>query len=117
MNDSNKSAWYSIELALIIIFALDVIVTFFFNLIEYGWKTNIMWLRLDVTGVLGLTGFEVSILALMSTLVLIPFSIVSAVLLLSSIIKPLWFKAKFHVKYWYGVFIAQILTWILISNL
>jgi hypothetical protein len=117
MNDSNKSAWFSIELALVFIFSFDVVVTFFFNLLEYGSSTNIMWLRLDVTGVLGLTGFEVSILALMSTLVLIPFSIVSVALLFSRIVKPSWFKAKFRVKYWYGVFISQILTWILISNL
>ena len=59
MNDSNKSAWYSIELTLVIIFALDVVATFFLNLLKFGWLKNIIWLKLNVTDAFGLTGWSV----------------------------------------------------------
>lgn len=100
-----------------LIFLTITIVTFAFNFTEYAWKNGF---KLYVDFVFGV--FDVRSLwglrawAGILTLLLIPVSFVSFILLAASIIIPKWFEKSFHVKYWHSVFIAQILTWIVIFN-
>ena len=119
-SQKNKYTFWGLfkkELFLIYYLLLITSITFFINFTEYAWEHNfklytdiIFWL-FNITNLWG-----VSTWAGITTLLLVPFSLISFVLLITSIIVPKWFKRNFTVKYWYSVFIFQILTWVLIYN-
>lgn len=120
MNDSQKEThkiWSWVENILILIFIIQVSSAFFFNFLHFAWQANNKWLINFVYSTFGLTVWAFKLWGGILTLVLILFSTVSFVLLVLSIVKPEWFKKTFRVKYWYGIFSAQIVTWILIYNI
>lgn len=122
MTNSDKtkdSIWIWFERSVIFIFFSIIVATFAFNFTKYAWThpgfdsyNQFVWWLFDIKIAWGFKS-----LAVLSVVALIPLSFISFILLIISIAKPAWFKIKFFYKYWYGVFIAQILTWILIANL
>ena len=117
LKQAQDSFWKGFEKLIVFIFLSLTLVTFAFNFTEYAWQhqftlyTDFVFWVFDIRNLWGLSAWS-GIL----TLLLVPVSLVSFMLLVVSIVIPTWFKRKFKFKYWYGVFIAQILTWILIYN-
>ena len=114
---NEDSIWSWFEKGIIFVFFSITLAAFAFNFTEYAWQhqftlyTDFVFWVFDIRSLWGLSAWS-GIL----TLLLAPVSLVSFMLLVVSIIIPAWFKRKFKFKYWYGIFIAQILTWILIYN-
>lgn len=101
-----------------VIFLAITIITFAFNFTEYAWKNGFKLYTDFVFGIFDIRSFwGLRTWSGILTLLLIPVSFVSFILLITSVITPKWFKKSFQIKYWYSVFIAQILTWILIFNI
>lgn len=115
---SKYTFWELFQKEIIFLFLLIIFLTFAFNFTKYAWQHNgydlyndFIWWLFDIKIAWGFKG-----LAVISTVFLIPVSLISFVLLNVSIIKPTWFKNNFMVKSWYSIFIFQILTWALINS-
>lgn len=113
------SIWSWFEKGIVFVVLVIIISTFAFNFTKYAWThagfelyNHFVWWFFDIKIAWGFKSLAVDFVIL-----LIPLSFVSFILLIISIINPRWFKSRFRVKYWYGIFFAQILTWILIANL
>jgi hypothetical protein len=120
MIDSTKmenKVWRRFEAGLIFIFLFSTIATFFFNYLKYAWQTNLKWLISFVYSNLGLTVWGIKLWSALLVFSLGMSSIVSLGLLISRILKPVWFNRTFRLRYWYGIFTFQIVTWILIFSL
>ena len=111
--------WQLFQKEIIFLCLLIIISTFAFNFTKYAWThpgfdlyNHFVWWLFDIQIAWGFKA-----LAVYSVILLIPLSFVSFILLLISIITPQWFIKKFMVKWWYSIFILQILTWLLIYNL
>lgn len=96
-----NAAWASIEKWILSIFSIVILSVFSLYFIDYA---------------LGDISISFTLLTLYAAFLLVPFSLVSLVLLLISIINTKWFYLNFYYKYWYAIFIIQILTWLLIYN-
>lgn len=110
----NSSWFWLVEIWLILLFMSNAILSFFFNLLNYGWNHNINWLRLDVSNMFSLSGWDIKAMAFFMIVVLIPTSIFSFLLLIFSIRKPFEFKSMFKWKIWYSIFSLQIMSWAVI---
>jgi len=116
---AKDSVWIWFERTVIFVFLSIIVAAFAFNFTKYAWThpgfdlyNHFVWWLFDIQIAWGFKA-----LAVYSVIVLIPLSFISFILLIISIAKPAWFKSKFFYMQWYGIFISQILTWILIANL
>jgi len=118
LEQDQESIWCWLEKGVIFLFISIILVALVSNFTKYAWQHNgfelyneFVWWLFDIKIAWGFKA-----LAVYSAVALIPLSIASFVLLIISIINPIWFKIKFRVKFWYSIFISQILTWILIYS-
>lgn len=122
MTESEKeqdSLWRWFEKGIIFVFLFVTLAAFAFNFTKYAWQhdgfelyNDFIWWLFNIKVAWGFMGLAVSFAFLLA-----PLSFISFILLIISITIPKWFKERFRVKYWYGLFVIQILTWILIYNI
>ena len=117
-HEKKYTFWELFQKEIIFIFMSITIATFAFNFTKYAWQHNgfelyneFIWWFFNIKIAWGFKGLAVSFAFLLT-----PFSLISFILLMLSIINPKWFKKHFIVKYWYSIFVAQILTWTLINS-
>ena len=111
----NKKLRILIEFILFLILTVDTLYTFFLSLINYGWKNSIIWLRVFSSNI-GLDGIPAGILYLLS------LPIYGIATFISFIIFILIFPGprrilRLDYKYWYSLFVLQIIVWVLIFNI
>ena len=110
--------WELFQKEIIYLFSFVIFLTFAFNFTKYAWThtgfelyNHFVWWLFDIKIAWGF-----KIWAGITTLLLIPISLISFVFLSIRVIKPALFMKNFIVKGWYSIFILQILTWILIIS-
>ena len=96
-----NATWASIEKWILSIFYIVILSAFSLYFTDY---------------VFGDISISFTLLMLYSALLMVPFSLASLVLLLTSIFNPKWFYLNFYFKYWYAIFSIQIITWLIIYN-
>ena len=96
-----NATWASIEKWILSVFSIVILSAFSLSFTDY---------------VFGDISISFKLLMFYTALLMVPFSLTSLIILLTSIVNPKWFYINFYFKYWHAIFVAQVLTWLIIYN-
>jgi len=109
IKNKSKGKWYWIEFLVIAVFLINVFLTLYISISQYGWANSITW----ITN-LAPDGIATGIWSVLLNMLFVPFTVTSLVICFIANKKQHKENPLFKTKYWNIIVILQATTWMMI---